>query len=233
MNKNVRRKWNQEAWDGIIEMREDRTAPVDTMGCDKIILSDNDRCQRFCHLLACFLSSKTTDQSTAACMYRLKEKDLLSPENIIKLSADDLASVLRGVAFHNQKAKNLLSISKIVLEKGDVPDQLEDLLALPGIGLKMALLILQAAWGRTEGIAVDTHVHRISNRIGLVDCKTPDQTAAALKLVVPIDIWPLFNHMLVGFGQQRCTPVNPSCHVCLIKNFCEFGQSRSKRIRFE
>eukprot|EP01068_Selenidium_serpulae_P010889 Selendium_serpulae@DN5554_c0_g1_i2.p2 len=106
---------------------------------------------------------------------------------------------------------------------------MEGLVALPGIGPKMANLILTVAWGRIEGIAVDVHVHRIANRLGWVQTSTPAMTEYNLEEMIPPEMWHDVNSMLVGFGQQRCSAVSPKCETCLVSSMCPEGQRQLKK----
>lgn len=120
------------------------------------------------------------------------------------------------------KAKYIKKATEILVEKhgGKVPAVYKDLIALPGVGPKMAHLVLQEAFGKTEGVSVDTHVHRISNRLNWVKSKTPLETASQLEEWLPKDKWSHINHMLVGFGQTICKPIKPQCYKCSIKDIC-------------
>lgn len=105
----------------------------------------------------------------------------------------------------------------------DIPSTAEDLCKLPGVGPKMAHLCMLTAWGKVTGIGVDTHVHRISNRLGWVKTKTPEETRKALQDWLPQELWSEVNELLVGFGQQICLPQRPRCSTCLNRELCPFG----------
>jgi len=177
-----------QVWNGISLMRESRNAPVDTMGCDKFGCEPGlpDNVKRFHKLVACMLSSQTRDEANAACMNRLRILGL-TVESMIKIDIDELAGVLRGVSFHNTKARNIKKVAGILSEKydSDIPESVQELCKLPGVGPKMAHLVVTAAWGVVEGIPVDVHVHRITNRLGWVSTKTPEQTMAHLQQFLP------------------------------------------------
>ncbi|KAL7069267.1 putative HhH-GDP family base excision DNA repair protein [Cryptosporidium serpentis] len=180
-------------------------------------------------LVSTLLSSQTKDESTAACMNRLK-KHGLTPQIICEMSIDSLAKILYGVGFHNNKAKYLKEVSKIIIESysGKVPDKYEQLISLPGIGPKMANLILQTAFNKVNGISVDTHMHRIFNRIGWVKTKSPNETKYQMEKSLPHSYWRLVNKIFVGFGQIICRPVNPKCNECVIRALCSHGRRRHK-----
>ncbi|XP_054921748.1 endonuclease III-like protein 1 isoform X2 [Dermacentor andersoni] len=133
------------------------------------------------------------------------------------------------------KAKHLKQTAKVLLEKydGDIPDSVEGLCSLPGVGPKMAYLAMSCGWGHTVGIGVDTHVHRISNRLGWLPAptKTPEQTRKALEAWLPRELWDEVNHLLVGFGQTVCKPVGPKCSTCLNMELCPFGRKQGKGSR--
>lgn len=138
----------------------------------------------------------------------------------------ELNGWIAKVGFHNKKAIYIKNATKQIKEKhnGIVPSNLKDLCALPGVGLKMSHLLLQSAFGKTEGISVDTHVHRIANRLKWVrkPTKNPDQTGLSLEQWLPRDKWHDINHMLVGFGQTICKPVGPRCWECPARSLCPY-----------
>ena len=112
---------------------------------------------------------------------------------------------------------------------GDIPNTVEDLCKLPGVGPKMAHLCMKTAWGVVTGIGVDTHVHRIANRLGWVKSKSPEDTRKELEDWLPKEHWSEVNHLLVGFGQQICQPVKPQCAACLNNTLCPFGVTTMKK----
>eukprot|EP00918_Siedleckia_nematoides_P107027 GHVU01233362.1.p1 GENE.GHVU01233362.1~~GHVU01233362.1.p1 ORF type:complete len:526 (-),score=57.51 GHVU01233362.1:374-1951(-) len=215
-----------DAWNAIVDMRSRRDAPVDTQGCE--CLGDakaSPAVWRFQTLVAIFLSSQTRDEQTAATMRRLREWRL-DVGHVLETDHDTLSGLLRGVSFHITKAKNLRSLCQVLRERygADIPRPKEELLELPGIGPKMANLVLSVAWNSSEGIAVDVHVHRIANRLGWVRTKTPAQTEQSLVASVPRRLWDELNCLLVGFGQQVCSAIKPKCAECRAREFCPFGQ---------
>ena len=133
------------------------------------------------------------------------------------------------MGFYTRKASNLKKVAKICLSKynGDIPSSLEELLLLPGIGPKMAHLVMNVAWENVQGICVDTHVHRISNRLEWVSrpgtkqkTRTPEETRESLQLWLPKEEWVPINPLLVGFGQTICTPLRPRCAICTVSDLC-------------
>ncbi len=172
-------------------------------------------------LISTLLSLRTKDETTLKASERLfKEAD--TPEKMIKLSEEEIEKLIYPVGFYHRKAKQIIQISKILLDKynGKVPDKLEELLSLPGVGRKTANLVLNEGFGKL-GICVDTHVHRISNRLGLVKTKNPTETEFALMKILPKKYWIIFNTLLVTLGQNICTPVSPKCSVCPINKYCK------------
>lgn len=128
----------------------------------------------------------------------------------------NLNSLINKVGFHNNKTKYIKAVAEILAAEhgSDVPNSIEGLVALPGVGPKMAYLCMSAAWGRDEGIGVDVHVHRITNLWGWHKTQNPEETRAALESWLPRERWHDINHMLVGFGQTYCPPVGRKCDEC-------------------
>ena len=206
----------------IQEMRRRHLAPVDTVGCER--LADerlSPRIRRFQHLVALMLSSQTKDTTTAVAMHRLRAElpaPGLTVENILAIDAPALNEMIRLVGFHNNKTKYLKATAAILREEyeGDIPDSAAKLMELPGVGPKMAHLCMSAAWGRTEGIGVDVHVHRITNLLGWHVTKGPEETRTWLEEWLPREKWHEINGLLVGLGQTICTPVGRKCGECVL-----------------
>ncbi|CAL2037956.1 unnamed protein product [Caenorhabditis brenneri] len=221
--------WRRDV-EWIRKMREGMVAPVDTMGCHK--LADPlapPEVHRFQVLVALMLSSQTRDEVNAAAMKRLKDHGL-SIQKILEFPVPDLEKILCPVGFYKRKAIYLQQTARILTDKysGDIPDSLDGLCSLPGVGPKMANLVMQIAWDKCEGIAVDTHVHRISNRLGWIKTSTPEKTQKALEILLPKSEWQPINHLLVGFGQMLCQPVRPKCSACLCKFTCPSSTDKGK-----
>lgn len=215
--------------DGIRKMRSSEEAPVDTMGCEKAgaVLPPKER--RFAVLVSSLLSSQTKDNVTHGAVERLLQNALLDADAIDKADEASIKSLIYPVGFYSRKAANLKKIAKICLMKydGDIPNSLPELLLLPGIGPKMAHLVMNVGWNNVQGICVDTHVHRICNRLGWVSrsgtkqkTQTPEETREALQLWLPKEEWVAINPLLVGFGQTICTPLRPRCEMCSISELC-------------
>jgi endonuclease-3 len=180
-------------------------------------------------LIATILSLRTKDTLTAKVapkLFALAD----NPHDMVRHSEERIAEVIYPVGFYRNKAKNILAISHQLLDdySGDVPDELEALLELPGVGRKTANLVLTAGFNK-PAICVDIHVHRISNRWGYIQTKTPEKTEFALREKLPQKYWIEYNALLVPFGQNLCTPVSPWCSCCPVRPYCDrVGVERSR-----
>ncbi len=180
-------------------------------------------------LIATILSLRTKDTMTAQVapkLFALAD----NPRDMVRHSPEAIAEVIYPVGFYRNKAKNIVAISRKLIDDydGHVPDNLDELLKLPGVGRKTANLVLTAGFNK-PGICVDIHVHRISNRWGYVQTKTPEQTEFALREKLPPEYWIEYNGWLVSFGQNLCTPVSPWCSRCPVSQFCDrVGVDRSR-----
>ena len=172
-------------------------------------------------LVTTLLSLRTRDVVTGDVAQALLARAPL-PEDMLRLSQDELASLIHRVGFFNTKAATILRVAKIILDQhgGQVPDTLEGLLALPGVGRKTANLVLIYGFDKS-GICVDTHVHRIANRLGFVATKHADATEFALRDVLPEPWWMPINAILVTWGQHVCLPQRPRCAACPVSQLCE------------
>ena len=180
-------------------------------------------------LLSCILSLRTKDQTTFPASERLFRL-AKTPQQILKLSLRTIEKAIYPVGFYRTKAKTIKGIAADMLQRfgGQVPDTLEELLSLKGVGRKTANLVLTLGFGKL-GICVDTHVHRLSNRLGIVKTKTPFDTEMQLRSVLPKKFWILYNDLFVAYGQNVCVPVSPWCSRCQIKRFCpRSGVGRSR-----
>ena len=175
----------------------------------------------FTLLVAVVLSAQATDIGVNKATKSLF-KIVKTPKDILDLGQEKLKNYVKTIGLFNSKAKNIMALSKILEEKyqGIVPDKFQDLLELPGVGEKTANVVLNCAFGK-KTIAVDTHVFRVSNRIGLVNEKTIDKTAKKILKKVPIK-WQLHaHHWLILHGRYICTARKAKCHECLIENLCK------------
>jgi endonuclease-3 len=170
--------------------------------------------------VACLLSLRTQDTTTgpaAARLFALAD----TPAAMLRLTAGQIERAIYPVGFYKTKARILLGLGRALLTRfeGRVPDDLDALLTLNGVGRKTANLVVTVAFGK-PGICVDTHVHRISNRFGYVKTRTPEQTEMALRAKLPRRHWIGYNDLLVGFGQNVCTPLSPKCSICPVRALC-------------
>lgn len=171
-------------------------------------------------LISCLLSLRTKDDVTAAASSRLFSiADTAA--GIGRLPVDVIEKAIFPAGFYRTKAATLRRVSLEILDRyaGRVPDQIDELLTLKGVGRKTANLVVTLAYGK-PGICVDTHVHRISNRLGWVKTRTPESTETALRDVLPPDYWIEINDLLVTYGQNVCTPLSPRCSACTIHEIC-------------
>ncbi|XP_034669644.1 endonuclease III-like protein 1 [Drosophila subobscura] len=210
--------------ENIRSMRSLSAAPVDTMGCHQCADPKADgKTQRFQKLVALMLSSQTKDQTTFEAMNRLKARTL-TPNSLKDMPVGELETLLHPVSFYKNKAKYLKQTTQILIDKydADIPDNVKELVALPGVGPKMAHICMAVAWDKLTGIGVDVHVHRISNRLGWLPrpTKEPEHTRVGLESWLPSTLWAEVNHLFVGFGQTICTPLKPNCGQCLNKDIC-------------
>ena len=179
-------------------------------------------------LVTTILSARTKDQTTSVAAARLF-KTVNNAEDLEKLSVVEIEKLIAPVGFFHNKAKYLKKLPAVLKEKfqNKVPDEIEELLQLPGVGRKTANLVRTIAF-RKPGICVDVHVHRISNRLGLVKTKTPLETEMELRKILPLRYWIDFNSYLVAFGQNHCYPRNPKCSTCPIYDECERVEVETK-----
>ena len=175
----------------------------------------------FLTLISCLLSLRTKDEVTAKASERLFAL-AKTPEEMLNLKKEEIEAAIYPVGFYKRKAEQILEICRVLVEKYDsrVPDELEELLKLKGVGRKTANIVITMGYNK-PGIAVDTHVHRISNRLGLVETKTPYQTEFALRKTLPMQYWIVFNDLLVMHGKAVCTPISPKCSICPITEYCK------------
>lgn len=172
-------------------------------------------------LVSTVLSSRTRDTVTREASKKLF-KLVQTPEEMLKLPIEKIEDAIRKVGFWKTKAPRLHALCRMLIEEFDskVPQTLNDLMKLPGVGRKTANLVLGVAF-RIPAICVDTHVHRISNRLGYVKTKKPEQTEKALREKLPEKYWIAINEYLVRWGQNICFPISPLCSKCAIREFCE------------
>jgi endonuclease-3 len=203
----------ERALDTLIEFARDLKVPVVTLAA----LVSEDPWEV---LAACLLSLRTKDAVTAVAVKNLFAR-ARTPRALLEIPEEEFARIIYPVGFYKTKAKVLRECARAIVEEhqGRVPDTLEGLLTLKGVGRKTANLVLTEAFGK-PGICVDTHVHRITNRWGYVETKTPDDTEQALRAKLPERYWLPINQTLVAFGQGLCGPTSPRCSACPIERLC-------------
>ncbi len=183
-------------------------------------LAESER-DPFVILMSTLLSLRTKDEVTAEATNRLLAL-ASTPQEMLKVPQSKIAKAIYPVGFYRNKAKTIHDTCRDLINRfgSQVPDNLEDLLSMKGVGRKTANLVITLAYGK-EGICVDTHVHRISNRLGYVVTKTPDETEMALRAKLPRKHWIIYNTLLVFFGRKICKPVSPLCSTCPIRQYCD------------
>ncbi len=180
-------------------------------------------------LISCLLSLRTKDEVTGKASARLFHR-AETPEGMLKLREAVIARLIYPVGFYRTKAKVIRGVCRALIDEygGRVPDNLDELLKLKGVGRKTANLVVSIGYGK-PGICVDTHVHRISNRWGYVKTRSPEETEQALRRKLPRRHWIVFNDLLVSFGQNVCKPISPLCSRCPVERYCaKVGVTRSR-----
>ena len=185
-------------------------------------ISESQQEDPFQILISALLSARTQDATTLAASTRLFAR-ARTPQALMTLSVKQIEKLIYPVSFYRNKAVFVKDASRMVVERfgGRVPETLEELITLPGVGRKTANLVMILAFQSRKNICVDIHVHRISNRLGWVRTRTPEETEQALYQVIPQRWWPLINLYLVTWGQNMCRPVYPRCHECAIARDCQ------------
>lgn len=171
-------------------------------------------------LISCILSLRAKDETTEKVARSLYET-AKTPRQVLHIPLKKMEKIVYRSGFYRVKARNVLDITRIILEKyhGKVPDSIDELLTIKGVGRKTANLVVTVAFNK-PGICVDTHVHKISNRWGYVRTKTPDETEMKLREILPEKYWIKFNMWLVLFGQNVCLSVSPLCSSCPLNRLC-------------
>jgi endonuclease III len=171
-------------------------------------------------LISCIISLRTKDEVTALASARIFAR-AQTPEAMAGLSADEISQLIYPAGFYRTKAEQIAILSRRLVEEyhGIVPDDLDELLDFKGVGRKTANLVITLGFGK-PGICVDTHVHRICNRLGYVATKTPDETERVLRSQLPPEYWIEINDLLVAFGQNHCYPISPRCSNCRLSSIC-------------
>jgi len=176
----------------------------------------------FSILIGTILSARTRDENTTKIVKLLFSK-YKNPKQLANAKLKDVEKIIKPIGFYHVKAKRIINVAKIIDSKynGKVPQNLEELVDLPGVGRKTANCVLVYAYDK-PAIPVDIHVHRISNRLGLVKTKTPEETETELMKKIPKKYWLEINDTFVMYGQNICKPITPLCDVCKIRNYCDY-----------
>lgn len=180
-------------------------------------------------LISTIISARTKDEVTARAVNKLFEK-IKTPQEMGEKSVEEIQSLIYPVGFYRNKARHLKEVSRVLIEdfNSTVPQTMEELLSLPGVGRKTANLVLSLAFG-IPSICVDTHVHRICNRLCFVNTENPEETEYALRKQLPKPYWNDINILLVAFGQTVCKPVSPKCPVCPVYSYCLYPMKKPKK----
>lgn len=201
--------------DSVVQMLKDSNQPKSKF----VELMDSFK-DPYLVLIACILSLRTNDRTTyPATLRMLKLAD--NPHDMKNISVEDLSKAIYPVGFYENKAKQIIELSKQIDEElnGKVPDEIEELCKFKGVGRKTANLVLSQGFNK-PAICVDVHVHRIFNRLGYVKTKNPEETEFALREKLPEKYWIDINTLLVTHGQNVCKPIKPNCSVCPIEKYC-------------
>ncbi|KAJ1815665.1 alpha,alpha-trehalase nth1 [Coemansia sp. RSA 2598] len=222
-------------FDRIKEYRATHEAPVDTVGCEALTAEEKDpKMQRFRSLVSLMLSAQTKDEITAEAVRNLSQRlpGGLTPRSLSEAPMDLIHECVRRVGFWQRKSNYIKEAARVCLEQhdSDIPRTVPQLLSLPGVGPKMAYLVMHAAWQDNQGIGVDTHVLRITHRLGWVSdlAKTPEATRHSLESWLPKSLWREINPLLVGLGQTVCRGVGPKCGECPVSQFCPSAQFKDR-----
>ncbi len=180
-------------------------------------------------LIATIMSQRTKDSQTDEASKKLFEQ-FPTPELLASAPVEKIEELIRGVNYFKTKARRIKEVSQIITEKygGKVPEDFKELISLPGVGRKTANCVLLYGF-RKPVLPVDTHVHRISNRLGWINTKTPEETEKALIRLIPEEWIPFINDFMVKHGQTICKPVNPLCNQCFINELCDYGGKRKDK----
>ena len=178
-------------------------------------------------LIGTILSARTRDEVTTAVIKALFSR-FKNPDELSRANLSDIKKLIQKIGFYNVKASRLKEVSQLIIKKynGEVPSNLDDLLTLPGVGRKTANCVLVYGF-KKAAIPVDIHVHRISNRIGIVNTKNPEETENVLQKSIDKKYWIRVNETFVTFGQNICLPIKPKCKVCQLTKMCKYYSKNS------
>lgn len=190
-------------------------------------LHDVEKGNPFMILIGTILSARTKDENTTKVVKKLFSK-YKTPRQLANAKVQDIEKIIHSIGFFHVKARRIIDVATIINSKYDdeVPKTMEELITLPGVGRKTANCVLVYAYEK-PAIPVDIHVHRISNRLGLVNTKTPEETENELMKKIPKKYWLEINDTFVMYGQNICKPISPMCSVCKIKNNCKYYTTKN------
>jgi endonuclease-3 len=190
-------------------------------------LHDVEKGDPFSILIGTILSARTKDENTTKVIKQLMAK-YKTPKALSEAKVKDVEKIIKPIGFYHVKAKRIIEVASIINSqyRGIVPDNFQSLIELPGVGRKTANCVLVYAFEK-PAIPVDTHVHRISNRLGLVSTKTPEETEQELMKRIPMKFWLEINDTFVMYGQNICKPISPMCNVCMIRKMCKFYKTKN------
>src|SRR3989338_1202837 len=181
-------------------------------------------------LISCILSLRTQDRTTGPVSLRLFQV-ADTPQKLAKMPLKKIQKIIRPVNYYITKSKRITEISKTLIKKykGQVPNNFDELMKLKGVGRKTANIVMTYGFFKKDYIPIDTHCHRIPNRLGWVNTKTPEQTEFALMKILPKKYWQDFNDLFVLHGQNICRPIGPKCDICPINKYCpKIGVAKSR-----
>jgi endonuclease-3 len=196
-------------------------------------LSESEEGDPFKVLISTILSHRTRDEKTAEATRRLFGK-IRGVDELAEADPKDVVELIRGVGFYNVKSRRIIEVARIIKDRygGRVPDNIDELLKIPSVGRKTANCVLVYGY-KIEAIPVDTHVHRVANRIGIAHSKNPDGTERQLEAYFPKEYWLEVNDLFVRFGKSVCKPVGPKHEICLLRSDCEYYNSIMKHGKHE
>ena len=207
-------------WDAIFTALEKWRVDLSAQDPSVSTVSEHYRRDPWAVLVSTIISLRTKDEVTLVASERLLEK-AAGPAELYAMKEEKIENLIYPAGFYRNKAASLKKIARILLEQydGKVPASMDALLALPGVGRKTANLVLTEAFD-LDGLCVDIHVHRISNRCGWLSSKNPEETEMILREILPKKYWKRINYLLVLYGQSLCRPVSPFCSRCVIGKHC-------------
>ncbi|MDD4155337.1 MAG: endonuclease III [Candidatus Cloacimonetes bacterium] len=209
---------NNKTISKVIEILKLYTQSIHTPIIDLIKIQSNDP---FKILVGTILSARTKDKTTAQVLSKLF-KQVKNFDDFNNYSVKEIEELIYPIGFYRQKALYLSIIPKVIKDKfnGQIPQTIEELIELPGVGRKTANLVMILAFDK-PAMCVDVHVHRISNRLGFIKTNTPYESEMKLREILPVKYWKIYNSILVAFGQNLCKPIKPQCDICPINQYCE------------